>query len=122
MRNRLSISFVLALVLLLVLSVTAMAQGRSYSDPGQNDPRLCRNYVDEDGDGVCDHAPRAGTGEHYGYARGRGAGLGAGHYGDQDGSCDNYVDEDGDGVNDNASRDGTGEQHGRHEKRGGPNR
>lgn len=122
MRNKLSISLAFALVLLLALAATALAQGPRNSNPGQNGPGLCENYIDEDGDGICDYAPRDGTGKHNGYAQGRGAGLGAGPYGSQDGSCDNYIDEDGDGVNDNAPRDGTGEQHGRHGQRGGPNR
>ena len=54
---------------------------------GQGNGR-CDNFVDEDGDGVCD---LRGTG--------RGQGNGPGFVDeDGDGQCDNFVDEDGDGV------------------------
>lgn len=111
MQNRFSMAFVVALVLILALSATALAQGPKNGNPGQNGTGLCDNYVDADGDGVCDHAPQDGTGEQQGPNSSVGAG-GAPH-GAQDGSCDNYVDADGDDVNDSAPRDGTGNQHGR---------
>ncbi len=90
-----------------------------------------RNFVDEDGDGVCDNlglmqgmaqrrgfAHRAalgnGTGP-MGLHQGQGQGYGAGNFVDADGDgvCDNFVDEDGDGINDLAPRDGTGHQYGK---------
>ena len=109
MQNRFSMAFVVALVLILALSATALAQGPKKGNSGQNGTGLCSNYVDADGDGVCDHAPQDGTGEQHGQS----SSVGTAPHGDQDGSCDNYVDEDGDGVNDSAPHDGTGNQHGR---------
>lgn len=51
---------------------------------------ICDNFVDEDGDGVCDNALHDGTGYGHGY-------------GDCDGSCDGTQP---------APQDGTGSQHG----------
>ncbi len=77
------------LVMLAVLVPAAFAQGPVTTEAGPQTgygagqmtrSGECDNFVDEDGDGVCD---LAGTGQ------GQGSG-------------DNYVDEDGDGVCDNA--------------------
>ncbi len=51
-----------------------------------NGDGVCDNFIDEDGDGICD--TRAN--------RGQGRFVDA----DGDGVCDNFVDEDGDGIND----------------------
>jgi hypothetical protein len=63
---------------------------------GVGGPGCSANYVDSNGDGICDNAGKRGAGKGQGY-RGRGkngAGKGA-----QRGP--NFVDEDGDGVCDN---------------------
>jgi len=83
---------ILAIVMLVMLAVlvpAALAQGPVTTEAGPQTgygvgqmarSGECDNFVDEDGDGVCD---RTGTGP--GQVSG-----------------DNYVDEDGDGVCDNA--------------------
>jgi len=99
--------------------------GKGRGNGYQNQDQTCEEFVDEDGDGVCDNcdgeglAPQDGTGNQYGRnedraVRGRGTGnQGKGAY------CDEFVDEDGDGVCDNcdgeglAPQDGTGNQYGK---------
>jgi len=91
------------LVMLAVLVPAAMAQGpvatvdapqTGYGVGQMNQSGTCDNFVDEDGDGVCDLA-------------GSGQGQGSG---------DSYVDEDGDGVCDNA---GTNSGQSQQQSRGG---
>ncbi|RMD47865.1 MAG: hypothetical protein D6835_06935 [Candidatus Thermofonsia bacterium] len=92
------------------------------------------NFVDEDGDGVCDVCGGVPQGDMYGNGRRFGAAGQHPNFVDEDGDgvCDicgnepyagpngaagaNFVDEDGDGVCDNVPlmpRDGTGNQYGR---------
>ncbi|HPF17402.1 MAG TPA: hypothetical protein PLN92_07475 [Thermotogota bacterium] len=98
--------------------------GRSKGMGYQNKAQSYNEYVDEDGDGVCDNcdgeglAPQDGTGNQKGRADARTSVKGMG-YQNKAQSCDEYVDEDGDGVCDNcdgeglAPQDGTGNQKGR---------
>jgi len=100
--------------------------GRSKGMGYQNQSESCDEYVDEDGDGVCDNcdgeglAPQDGTGNQNGRTDVNVAGRtkGVGYQGNSK-SCDEFVDEDGDGVCDNcdgeglAPQDGTGNQKGR---------
>lgn len=141
----------LAVILVLVFAVAVSAQGARGNGQGQNQaqagPRWqgsgpqgmmgngygpgageCENFVDEDGDGICDLAAQDGTGQQYGrgmahmafqgrhggrnWAQQRGMGQGQGFEdGDGDGVCDHFLDEDGDGINDAAPQDGTGNQY-----------
>lgn len=125
-------------LLVVGLMVGAMAAVALASTPGDGIPAaddqtganfvdvdgdgVCDEFVDEDGDGVCDNAGQNAMGEGNGYMGGRnaefdengprgthqGSNGGAGFVdADGDGVCDNCVDEDGDGVCDNA---GAGEQ------------
>lgn len=73
-----------ALVAVMLFTPATFAQGRRGGGPGNGTGQCAGNYVDADGDGVCDNA---GTGQGPG-----------------------YVDADGDGVCDNA---GTGRGAGR---------
>jgi len=100
--------------------------GRGQGYGYQNQDQTCDEFVDEDGDGVCDNcdgeglAPQDGTGNQYGRngvdrtVRGRNN-----VNQDKRANCDEFVDEDGDGVCDNydgeglAPQDGTGNQYGR---------
>lgn len=76
------ITMFLAVLMVAGLATTAMARGRNYVDADGNG--VCdnygtgcgRNYVDADGDGVCDYYG-TGTGRYYVDANG-------------DGVCDNY--------------------------------
>jgi hypothetical protein len=123
MSRKVGISLVVAVVLVLTLALAAYAQAGTPGSGPQNGTGVCANFVDEDGDGVCDYAPQDGTGFQFG-RMGRHAMLGQGARGPQmmgagfvdsdgDGTCDNWVDANGDGVNDSAPRDGTGHQYGR---------
>jgi hypothetical protein len=137
---------VAAMMLVLVLSGAALAQGygpgAGVGTPGTgicinggdlNGDGVCDTWVDADGDGINDNAARDGTGSQYG-ARGanrqamaNGQAIGGSQVqsqyaagqtnfvdGNGDGVCDNFVDADGDGVSDGALRSGIGNQHGRH--------
>jgi hypothetical protein len=77
----------------------------------------CTEFVDANGDGVCDNAPQDGAGAAYGRsAQGGGQGINGGDAfvdADGDGQCDLWQDADGDGVNDAAPQDGSGSQNGR---------
>ena len=73
-------------------------------------PRNGRNFVDADGDGICDNYGSNGCGNGYGYGNGycNGNGNGNGYCngnGNGNGYCNGngngYVDADGDGVCDN---------------------
>ena len=71
---------------------------------------VCDEFVDEDGDGVCDNAGQNAMGEGNGYMGGRNAEFSEnGPHGTHQGSNGGagFVDADGDGVCDNA---GAGEQ------------
>ena len=105
MSRKITIATMMALILALAVATAAFAQGNpTAAQPGAGQ---CVNFVDADGDGVCDNA-------------GTGTGLGA-----QTGG--NYVDADNDGVCDNLglntpAQDGTGSQHGRSGGQRGPRR
>lgn len=112
MTRKLSISFVMAILLVMAISVAAMAAG-----PGPNNPDAGTGigngihgaFVDANGDGICDSfvervPAQDGTGKQWGAQRGgRNATPRA-----------NFVDADGDGVCDNCpnggvpAQDGTG--------------
>ncbi len=117
MTRKLSISFVLALMFVMAISVAAMAAG-----PGPQNPDagtglgagIHGTFVDENGDGVCDSfvdrvPAQDGTGSKWGAQRG-------GQYAQQGSGTPgaNFVDADGDGVCDNClnggvpAQDGTG--------------
>lgn len=71
------------------------------------DPFAGQNFVDEDGDGVCDtcgNVPGSSAGNQYGQANGGSAFVDE----DGDGVCDNFIDEDGDGLCDLGGGTGTG--------------
>lgn len=102
---------VLVVALAMVLSLAAFAYGTDDVVNGRQfgyTNRMQHQFVDEDGDGVCDFA-----------------GL-RGRFIDEDGDgiCDNggFIDEDGDGICDNCinggvpARNGSGRQYGRQGK------
>ncbi len=106
------LALVVALMLVLGFSVVASAQAAT---PGATCPNGA--FVDADGDGVCDNAPRDGSGQQNGRQAGQqtgrqmgqGAMQGQGRSfvdADGDGVCDNFVDADGDGVCDNCMNSG----------------
>lgn len=106
--------FVLAGVLALSLGATAaMAAGRGQAAQGQN-------YVDRNGDGICDNG---GAGQYYIDADGdracdhcQGQGVCV-----NNGTCvmgQNYVDADGDGVCDNQGTQAKAWQGGHHQNGG----
>lgn len=77
------------------------------------------NFVDEDGDGICDYC---GIGSRDGSGRqmGRGRMMGGGQGGKGKGMSENYIDADGDGVCDNFTNrpmDGSGNKMGRGKNR-----
>ena len=90
----------------------------------------CTQFVDANGDGVCDNAQQNGgvggglrQGAQGGQAGQAGTGLGVNRSAsfvdaNGDGQCDLFQDANGDGVNDSAPRDGTGNQ----QQRGGGRR
>ena len=106
MNHKLTTAIVLALILTLGLAVTAIAQG---NDPGTNGQCLQGEFIDADGDGVCDNAAQNGAGMQFQRSNGNRGNAAAGNMGnglaftDADGDevCDNYSDADGDGVSDN---------------------
>lgn len=154
MSRKLMISTVLAMVMVLMVGVAVYAHGpgpvNSQAGAAAGEPAAfqgqmgggqqmlqlhdgtngtCDDFVDEDGDGVCDNAPLDGTGAGIGAMtrqgfrannqaaagmRGQGGqGLGAAFVdADGDGVCDNFLDEDGDGISDIAPRDRSGSQFG----------
>lgn len=98
-----------------ILAATVLAGGTAayaYQNGGTT------NFVDEDGDGVCDNGyymfvdeDGDGVCDNIGLYGGRGYGSGAGFVDeDGDGVCDNgyclFVDEDGDGICDNIGLNG----------------
>jgi hypothetical protein len=82
-------ALILGLGALLVTAVMAAAQGRPAAAPktgGQT--TVCANFVDANGDGVCDNFQSGGRGAN-GQGRGMGCGRGKGngtHVGPQDGT------------------------------------
>ena len=106
----------LSLLAILVVGVSVTA---AQEPPGGDTPAVPgANFVDEDGDGICD---LFGTGAS-GYGQGRfGQGGARQAYGSRGGAgtCgDNFVDEDGDGICDLAGT-GTGSGQGGNGFRGG---
>jgi len=111
-----------AVALVLVLGTVAYAADA----PATYGAGQCANFVDANGDGVCDNLgqnvpPRDGTGSQYGngssqYSAGQ-AGVGTAA-GTGLGGSSTFVDANGDGVCDNLGqnvppRDGTGSQNGK---------
>ena len=156
MSRKMIITLALSLVLVLVFSIGVFAQGPNPAN-SQNgaaagigtqqmqriqDPTLnatgelgtCVNFIDEDGDGVCDNALLGGVGGQVGTMSRQnlqansqsalgGQGLGTDFVdADNDGACDNFVDADGDGISDIAPQDGTGSQFGQASQGRGRNR
>lgn len=92
MKGKVLAALMVATTIVTSVPVSAAAAGR-----GMNG---IRNYVDADGNGICDN--RTGLGCQ---GRGRGNGL---RFVDEnnDGICDNFVDENNNGVCDNFSSGG----------------
>lgn len=114
-----------ALALVLVLGTVAYAADA----PATYGAGQCANFVDADGDGVCDNLgqnmpPRDGTGSQYGAGSSQyGAGQGQAAVGTGAGGGSSFVDADNDGVCDNLGqnvppRDGTGSQNGKTSSQG----
>ena len=116
MKRKFAIGTMLALVLVLGVTVMAMAAG-----PGPNaidgaqagmagqGAAIHGDFVDVDGDEVCDnYATREpaedGTGNRWGGGQGQQAGMGT--------QGSSFVDENGDGVCDNCPEDGSHPQNG----------
>ena len=78
---------------------------------------VCDNFIDEDGDGVCDHCANLGGGRgHRGFngtCTNTQGSFTRGNFVDADGDgvCDNFIDEDGDGVCDHCANLGGGRGH-----------
>lgn len=102
-----TLGLALALIVAIVVSVPAFAQ--EATPDAAATPATCPNFVDADGDGVCDHAEAGmcpGAGHHAQMNRGRGMHMGMGY----NGMGQNFVDEDGDGICDNCPTDDNGAQ------------
>jgi hypothetical protein len=121
-----------AVAAMLVVGVVGAAMAADETPAPPYGAGQCTEFVDVNGDGVCDNAPQDGTGNQN-QRGGQGnqgnrpsqAGTGQGTYGsadfvdaDGDGQCDLWQDADGDGVNDAAPRDGTGNRNQRGGGRG----
>jgi len=138
MKRIIVLSSIIALVLVLAVAVIAWADDTlSGYGPGYGDCPI-GEFVDEDGDGICDNALPEGSCGFFGRrgmmqqgrsffdrfgdgpmnGQGRMGRHSSAHHGegrhfidaDGDGICDNFVDEDGDGVCDTSPCDGTGTQ------------
>ncbi|MCC6165876.1 MAG: hypothetical protein IT329_01490 [Caldilineaceae bacterium] len=105
MKRSWTFGLALALVLALTISIPSFAQDATPDTPATDSaaaeatatPMACPNFVDEDGDGICDHSQDgaghgAGCHQHGQMGYSHGMGMGMGH---------SFVDEDGDGVCDN---------------------
>jgi hypothetical protein len=92
MKRNFVIATLVALMLVTGLVITASAQTPQPTAPAG----ACANgWVDANNDGVCDNAPRDGSGQQYGMRSGQGQGMqGAGQGA-------NFVDANNDGVCDN---------------------
>ncbi|MBK8047074.1 MAG: hypothetical protein IPK16_08100 [Anaerolineales bacterium] len=107
MIRKLMVPVFAALAMVMVMGTAAFAADAPVAQPsvaGQ-----CVNFVDADGDGVCDNAGQQ-LGQGSGQPAVQGTGLGLN-------TNDAFVDADGDGVCDNLGtqvplRDGTGSQNG----------
>ncbi|MCB0158280.1 MAG: hypothetical protein KDD83_09125 [Caldilineaceae bacterium] len=135
MKRKIAIAVVVASLLVLAVVVTVMAQGAGPAYGNQAGDGTCAygDFVDADGDGVCDNAgtyaggmgagsngtqqgmmsARRGMGNaSRGMNAGSGTQAGQGMMGqgyndtDGDGVCDNFVDADGDGQCDNCANGG----------------
>jgi hypothetical protein len=72
-------TWVLAIALLLVTAASAAAQGTTTPPPTA--PRVGQNFIDANGDGICDNfqsGTRVGQGQGKRYGQGRGDGTGVG--------------------------------------------
>lgn len=100
MKKTIVISLSVIAILLLGTSLAmAYESPEEYAPPAAQQEVQGPNFIDGDGDGICDRASEglAGTGR-------AGTGQGFGPNGLQNGTCgENFVDEDGDGICDLAS-------------------
>ena len=71
MKRTLMIAAAVALMLALTVTVVASAQGTPAATPAT--PGACQNgnWVDANGDGVCDNTPRDGAGQQNGQGMGQ---------------------------------------------------
>ena len=80
-------ALILGLGALLVTAAAASAQGRPAAPPTTGQTSVGANFVDANGDGICDNFQAgkrgAGQGQGMGYGRGKGNGT---HVGPQDGT------------------------------------
>lgn len=113
MKRKMTIALVLALVLILTIAVTVFAQGRGPANgaQGQNADCLYGDFVDEDGDGVCDNAGQRGANQQSGRLNRQGVGG-------QSQAGPNFADEDENGDCDNV---GEGAMQRSRGGQGGPN-
>jgi len=74
-------------------AITSMALAGKGPGPNQPPatPGLCENFVDADGDGICDNCTHSAY-QHKGVGQGNGP------------ACGNFVDADGDGICDNCEQ------------------
>jgi hypothetical protein len=92
----------------------AVSIGAAYAYPGAGNGVQRTNFVDVDGDGICDNSQ---SGQCHGYGNGSRNGYRNGCGND----CSGFVDEDGDGICDNCqSTCGQGYQNGNRRGRGQP--
>ena len=108
MKRNFVIATLVALMLVTGLVVTASAQTAQPTPTTPVTAGACANgnFVDANSDGVCDNAPRDGSGMQYGQAQGRGGMQGRGMQNGQGiaqgtGQGANFVDANNDGVCDN---------------------
>ncbi|MBK8047523.1 MAG: hypothetical protein IPK16_10600 [Anaerolineales bacterium] len=104
MIRKLMVPVFAALAMVMVMGTAAFAADAPVTQPA---PGQCVNFVDADGDGVCDNAGQQ-LGQSGGLQTASGTGLGLN-------ASEEFVDADGDGVCDNLGtqvppRDGTGSQ------------
>jgi hypothetical protein len=116
MIRKLMVPVFAALALVMVMGTVALAADAPVTQPSV--PGQCVNFVDADGDGVCDNA-----GQQLGPQNGAGSRMGAGGQQATRGTSlgqntnEAFVDADGDGACDNLGtnvplRDGTGNPNG----------
>lgn len=106
MKNSIYLTLFAILIGLFVFNSDSFAQGKGKGQGGSNSaPKsnfvdengdgICDNFIDENGDGICDHC--TGTGEKSGSGNQYGKGKGQGGV--------NFLDEDGDGICDHRTQD-----------------